>query len=213
MSVRNCPVYKADRGIQMVRFFISVLLTSVTATFAAPMHSQESTTEDINQQVILREDIAAGPKMVDAGLGSGAKIEEVYVTGSLLPKGNFESNAPITTITSDQFEISNAINIEQLLNTMPQILTGADRTSTFGLGWATADLRGLGTNRTLTLMDGNRLVPTFADGGTVDLNIIPPGLVERVEILTGGASTTYGSDAMAGVINIITKENFFLIII
>ena len=208
MSVRNCPVYKGDRGIQMVRFFISVLLTSVTATFAAPMHSQESTTEDINQQVILREDIAAGPKMVDAGLGSGAKIEEVYVTGSLLPKGNFESNAPITTITSDQFEISNAINIEQLLNTMPQILTGADRTSTFGLGWATADLRGLGTNRTLTLMDGNRLVPTFADGGTVDLNIIPPGLVERVEILTGGASTTYGSDAMAGVINIITKENF-----
>ena len=81
---------------------------------------------------------------------------------------------------------------------MPQILTGADRTSTFGLGWATADLRGLGTNRTLTLLDGNRLVPTFADGGTVDLNLIPPGLVEEVRA-TGGASTTYGSRrAMAG---------------
>ena len=129
-------------------------------------------------------------------------MEEVLITGSLLPKGNYESNAPITTINAEQFEVSNAINIEQLLNTLPQILTGEDRTSTFGFGWATADLRGLGTNRTLTLLDGKRLVPTFADGGTVDLNLVPPGIIERVEILTGGASATYGSDAMAGVVNI-----------
>lgn len=135
-------------------------------------------------------------------------MEEVLITGSLLPKGNYESNAPITTINAEQFEVSNAINIEQLLNTLPQILTGEDRTSTFGFGWATADLRGLGTNRTLTLLDGQRLVPTFADGGTVDLNLVPPGIIERVEILTGGASATYGSDAMAGVVNIITKEGF-----
>lgn len=135
-------------------------------------------------------------------------IEEVFITGSLLPKGNYDSNAPISTINAEQFEVSNAINIEQLLNTLPQIMTGEDRTSTFGLGWATADLRGLGTNRTLTLLDGVRLVPTFADGGTVDLNLVPPGIIERVEILTGGASTTYGSDAMAGVVNIITKERF-----
>ena len=111
-------------------------------------------------------------------------------------------------INAAQFEVSNAINIEQLLNTLPQILTGEDRSSTFGFGWATADLRGLGTNRTLTLLDGQRLVPTFADGGTVDLNLVPPGIIDRVEILTGGASTTYGSDAMAGVVNIITKEGF-----
>lgn len=135
-------------------------------------------------------------------------MEEVLITGSLLPKGNYESNAPITMINAEQFEVSNAINIEQLLNTLPQILTGEDRTSTFGFGWATADLRGLGTNRTLTLLDGQRLVPTFADGGTVDLNLVPPGIIERVEILTGGASATYGSDAMAGVVNIITKEGF-----
>ncbi len=134
-------------------------------------------------------------------------IEEVYVTGSLLPRGNYMSNAPITTVDSEQFEITSTVNLESLLNTMPQILAGSDRTSTFGFGWATADLRGLGENRTLTLLDGKRIVPSFADGGTVDLNLIPPGIIERVEILTGGASTTYGSDAMAGVINLITKSN------
>ena len=91
---------------------------------------------------------------------------------------------------------------------MPQILAGEDRTSSMGWGWATADLRGLGVNRSLTLLDGKRMTPTFADGGTVDLNFVPAGLIERVEILTGGASTAYGSDALAGVINIITKEYF-----
>ena len=180
----------------------------VVFSFLASESQAQDDVENIEQSMGGDDAVPDESPQAAGGLNTDLKIEEVYITGSLLPKGNFESNAPITTITSDQFEISNAINIEQLLNTMPQILTGADRTSTFGLGWATADLRGLGTNRTLTLLDGNRLVPTFADGGTVDLNLIPPGLVERVEILTGGASTTYGSDAMAGVINIITKENF-----
>ena len=88
-------------------------------------------------------------------------IEEVFVTGSLLPRGNYVSNAPITTVDSEQFEITSTVNLESLLNTMPQILAGSDRTSTFGFGWATADLRGLGENRTLTLLDGKRIVPSF----------------------------------------------------
>jgi iron complex outermembrane receptor protein len=188
---------------------LSVIIFLVVWAGLLPAQVQAQDDSSKIEETTLTSDTVtdSGPQELDGGIPEAA-IEEVYITGSLLPRGNFESNAPITTITSDQFEISNAINIEQLLNTMPQILTGADRTSTFGLGWATADLRGLGTNRTLTLMDGHRIVPTFADGGTVDLNLIPPGLVERVEILTGGASTTYGSDAMAGVINIITKEDF-----
>lgn len=158
---------------------------------------------------VLIEDVTENAPFSSGGDGASSDLvmEEVFVTGSLLPRGNFASNAPITTIGSEQFEISNAVNIESLLNTLPQILAGSDRTSTFGLGWATADLRGLGENRTLTLLDGKRVVPTFADGGTVDLNFIPPGIVDRVEVLTGGASTTYGSDAMAGVINLITKSN------
>ena len=175
---------------------LSMFFTSLSAHAQDP--SAMDTSSPMSQDLVLSD-----PTISDDPL-----MEEVYITGSLLPKGNYESNAPITTINAEQFEVSNAINIEQLLNTLPQILTGEDRTSTFGLGWATADLRGLGTNRTLTLLDGSRLVPTFADGGTVDLNLVPPGIIERVEILTGGASTTYGSDAMAGVVNIITKEGF-----
>ncbi len=133
-------------------------------------------------------------------------VEEVFVTGSLLPKGDFVSKAPIATITSSQFEMSNSVNVENLINSMPQVVGGADRSSSFGQGIATANLRGLGENRTLVLINSRRFVPTFPDGGTVDLNFIPVGLIERVEILTGGASAAYGSDALAGVINFILKE-------
>ncbi len=133
-------------------------------------------------------------------------IEEVLVTGSLLPRGDFVSKAPIATISSTQFEMSNTVNVEQLINSMPQVVGGADRSSTFGQGIATANLRGLGENRTLVLVNNRRFVPTFPDGGTVDLNFIPVGLIDRVEILTGGASAAYGSDALAGVINFILKD-------
>lgn len=134
------------------------------------------------------------------------QIEEVFVTGSLIPKGDFVSKAPIATISSTQFEMTNTTNVEALINSMPQVVGGADRSSTFGQGIATANLRGLGENRTLVLVNSRRFVPTFPDGGTVDLNFIPVGLIDRVEVLTGGASAAYGSDALAGVINFILKE-------
>ena len=133
-------------------------------------------------------------------------IEEVIVTGSLLPRGDFVSNAPITTVSSEQFEMTNTMNVESLINSMPQVIGGSDRSSNFGLGIATANLRGLGENRTLVLVNSRRFVPTFPDAGTVDLNFIPVGLIDRVEILTGGASAAYGSDALAGVINFILKD-------
>ena len=135
-------------------------------------------------------------------------IESIVVTGSLVPKGDFVSKAPIATISSDQFEMTNAVNVESLINSMPQVVGGADRSSTWGAGIATANLRGLGENRTLVLVNSRRFVPTFPDGGTVDLNFIPVGLIDRVEVLTGGASAAYGSDALAGVINFILKEDF-----
>ncbi len=149
----------------------------------------------------LADETPASPPQASAPV-----IEEVIVTGSLVPRGDFVSNAPITTVTAEQFELANAVNIENLINSMPQVVGGQDRTSNFGLGWATADLRGLGSNRTLVLLDGRRFVPTFAEGGTVDLNFIPMGMIDRVEILTGGASAAYGSDALAGVINFILKD-------
>ena len=150
--------------------------------------------------------ISAFAQQLEQNAESESLIESIIVTGSLIPRGDFVSKAPISTISSDQFELSNISNVENLVNSMPQVIGGNDRSSTWGSGIASANLRGLGENRTLVLVNSRRFVPTFPDGGTVDLNFIPAALVDRVEILTGGASAAYGSDALAGVINFILKE-------
>jgi outer membrane receptor protein involved in Fe transport len=94
------------------------------------------------------------------------------------------------------------------LNTLPQMVPGLDRTSNNpGNGTATVNLRGLGTARTLVLINGKRVVPTTSTG-TVDINTIPTALIQNIEVLTGGASAVYGSDAVAGVVNFILKDNF-----
>ena len=135
-------------------------------------------------------------------------IEEVVVTGSRIKRKDFTSNAPIATISSEQFDLTATVNTESLLNTMPQVIPGLDRTSNNpGNGTATVNLRGLGAIRTLVLINGTRANPTGSNG-TVDINNIPTALIERVEVLTGGASAIYGSDAVAGVINFILKDDF-----
>ena len=136
------------------------------------------------------------------------ELEEVLVTGSRIPRKDFTSNAPVATIDAGQIEMTNTINTESLLNTLPQTVPGLDRTSNNpGNGTATVDLRGLGTNRTLVLINGTRVVPTTL-GGTVDINTIPNALIKDIEVLTGGASAVYGSDAVAGVVNFILKDDF-----
>jgi iron complex outermembrane receptor protein len=135
-------------------------------------------------------------------------LEEIVVTGSRIKRSDFTSNAPVATIGSEQFDITGTINTESLLNTMPQMVPGFDRTSNNpGNGTATVDLRGLGTNRTLVLINGTRANPT-TQSGSVDINNIPTALIDRVEVLTGGASAVYGSDAVAGVVNFILKDDF-----
>ncbi|WP_026375547.1 TonB-dependent receptor domain-containing protein [Aestuariibacter salexigens] len=135
-------------------------------------------------------------------------VEKIQVTGSRIRKAEFASNAPIATVGAEQFELTATVNTESLLNTLPQVIPGLDRTSNNpGNGTATVDLRGLGTNRTLVLINGTRAVPTTS-GGTVDINSIPTALIKDVEVLTGGASAVYGSDAVAGVVNFILKDDF-----
>lgn len=137
-----------------------------------------------------------------------AGIEKIAVTGSRIRKADFVSNAPVATIGQEQFALTATVNTESLLNTLPQVVPGLDRTSNNpGNGTATVDLRGLGTNRTLVLINGTRAVPTTS-GGTVDINSIPTALIQDVEVLTGGASAVYGSDAVAGVVNFILKDDF-----
>ena len=137
-----------------------------------------------------------------------ARQTTVQVTGSRIVKQDFVANSPIATVDAEAFELTGSVNTEDVLNTLPQAVPGFDRTSNNpGGGYATANLRGLGSSRTLVLVDGKRFVPTTSSG-VVDLNNIPPALVERVEVITGGASAVYGSDAVAGVVNFILKDDF-----
>ncbi len=151
--------------------------------------------------------LSAAPGVL-AQEGEAEQIEEIVTTGSRIKKQDYVSNAPVATVGFEQIELTGTINTESLLNTLPQTVPGLDRTSNNpGNGTATVDLRGLGTNRTLVLINGKRAVPTTS-GGTVDINNIPNALIEQIEVLTGGASAVYGSDAVAGVVNFILKDDF-----
>ena len=150
----------------------------------------------------------AAPGAVAQEDDSEARQETVVVTGSRIAKQDFVSNSPIATVDAEVFELTGSINTEDVLNTLPQAVPGFDRSSNNpGDGTATANLRGLGSSRTLVLMDGRRIIPSRSDG-VVDLNNIPSSLIERVEVITGGASAVYGSDAIAGVVNFIMKDDF-----
>ncbi len=135
-------------------------------------------------------------------------IQEVVVTGSRIRIKDFEAISPVSTVTADVIKSTGSLNVEQVLNTLPQVVPGFSMSSNNPSdGTATVDLRGLGARRTLVLVNGRRLNPSVNDG-TVDLNNVPTRLIERVEVVTGGASAVYGSDAMAGVVNFILKEDF-----
>src|SRR5690349_8817459 len=137
-----------------------------------------------------------------------SKVEKVTVTGSRIPRKDYTSNSPLTTVTSQQIKDSGTTTIDQLLNTLPQVVpTLARGTNNGGGGLSLVDLRGLGPKRVLVLVNGRRIAPSDADGDT-DLNNIPATLVERVEVITGGASAVYGSDAVSGVVNFIMKKDF-----
>ncbi|MFM7626913.1 MAG: TonB-dependent receptor plug domain-containing protein, partial [Gammaproteobacteria bacterium] len=117
-------------------------------------------------------------------------------------------NSPISTITAESLDKLNTVNFETQLRQLPQFLPGATEYINNGNpGAATVNLRGLGSNRTLVLMDGKRL-PPFGLSGAVDINLIPSAIVERVDVVTGGASAVYGTDAISGVVNFITKPDF-----
>lgn len=135
-------------------------------------------------------------------------VEEVVVTGSRIARADFTSNSPVATVGAEQFQLTGTINTENLMNTLPQAVPGFDSSSNNpGDGTATVNLRGLGAFRTLVMMDGVRVTPSSAQG-VVDLNNIPSAMIERVEVVTGGASAVYGSDAIAGVVNFIMKKDF-----
>ncbi len=141
-------------------------------------------------------------------------IDEITVTGSRIKRRDFNTPSPLTTISNQDIAFTGQSTIEETLNQMPQVLPQIGRTSNNpslgnnpGIGGAEVDLRGFGPNRSLVLLNGRRVAPSGTDN-RVDLNNIPQFLIDRVEIITGGTSTVYGSDAIAGVVNFITKEDY-----
>ncbi len=139
------------------------------------------------------------------------EVTGVVVTGSRIVRQDFEAISPVTTVGSDQLELTNTLTVDTLLNELPQIVPGNTRTSNNAGGedFTTIDLRGLnlGTPRTLILVNGER-VPPSSTSGQVDVSTIPASLIDRIEVVTGGASAVYGSDAIAGVVNFILKDDY-----
>ncbi len=138
----------------------------------------------------------------------GADEGEIVVTGTLIRNPNLEQSTPVNVTTSDAIELKQSNTAEEVLREIPGVVANIGSSVNNGnTGASFVDLRGLGSTRNIVLLDGNRLVPSDL-AGRVDLNNIPLALIERVDALTGAAVTTYGADAITGVVNFVTKRDF-----
>jgi len=142
------------------------------------------------------------------------QLERVEVTGSSIKRVEAEGALPVQVITREEISRSGVTSVEQLLNNLSAVQTSGGLTTTLGAGLsiygrAEVSLRGIGSERTLVLVNGRRIA-AFAGGGgaAINVNAIPFGAIERVEVLKDGASSVYGSDAIAGVINFILSKEY-----
>ncbi|NTZ42257.1 TonB-dependent receptor [Altererythrobacter sp. SALINAS58] len=161
------------------------------AMMTAPVHAQVVDDNDLTDQEVA---LQAAPD---------ERIEDnfIVVTGSRIQRSTTATAAPIAVVNDEEFKLSGTVNVENVINTLPQVVPGTTAFSNNpGNGTATLNLRGLGTNRNLVLVNGRRWM-FFDTTQVVDLNTIPSFLIDSVDVVTGGASAVYGSDAIAGVTN------------
>lgn len=137
-----------------------------------------------------------------------ARQDTVIITGTRIQAPGIVSSSPITTVGQEEFALTQTVEVERLFRDLPVALPGDNENVNNGTAGATSiDLRGLGDQRTLVMVDGKRMVPFDVDG-EVDVSAIPVGMLERIDVITGGASAVYGSDAMAGAVNFILRDDF-----
>lgn len=149
--------------------------------------------------------VAAAPASDATPASSG----EIVVTGSRIPTPNLTSASPVTVINSQEVKLTGVTRVEDLINQLPQAFGDqGGNVSNGSTGTSTINLRNLGANRTLVLINGRRLVPGDVSDSAADVNFIPSSLIKRVDVLTGGASATYGADAVGGVVNFIMDDTF-----
>ena len=136
-------------------------------------------------------------------------LAEVTVTGSRIQRNGFTAPTPVTVIGAERLEQRGITNVGEALNELPSFRASTSPSTTQNtggnIGARVLDLRGLGASRTLVLVDGKRFVASTSQG-TIDVNLIPSSIVTRSDVVTGGASAAYGSDAVAGVVNFILDD-------
>ena len=187
--------------------FSSVAVSALVLTGAANAQETETaTTEDDTVISIVEE----------GSTEAEARQEKIVVTGSLLARDNFASSSPIQVITAEVATLEGLVDTAALLQGSSLASGSTQLNNTFqnfvtngGIGAQTIDLRGCGDTRTLVLVDGKRPGPAGTRGSiaALDLNVLPQSIISRIEILKDGASTIYGSDAVCGVVNIITRDS------
>jgi iron complex outermembrane recepter protein len=210
------PLHEQNSGrIMCVLIGVSQVFIRTVRDVPAEQGEDLMVTKSIRRTLLATTIIAgtlASPALAQtapqAAAAEATTGDEIIVTGTLIQNPNLTSSSPVNVITEGEIALRVPNNAEELIRQIPGVSPGIGTQVNNGSnGTNQIDLRGLGLQRNVVLLDGNRLVPATANGA-VDLNIIPIALLSRLDVLTGGASTTYGADAVSGVVNFITKRDF-----
>ena len=159
--------------------------------------------------LVAAASLMAAPAMAQDAQDDQDSVDDIVVTGSRIVRQDYVANSPIVTVSQEDFQATGSVNVDTLINELPQFTPAANASSNnpSAGGQANVQLRGLGTGRTLVLLNGRRVISSNASS-VVDLNILPTSLISSIETITGGASSTYGSDAVAGVLNFLLNNDF-----
>jgi iron complex outermembrane receptor protein len=179
--------------------------------YAAPAFAQTTTptTEDGAAPTPAAGPLAQTGTPAASADGTTQGGGEIVITGSRIPQPNLTGVSPVTVVNQQDFKLQGTTRTEDLLNSLPQVFADqGSAVSNGATGTATVNLRNLGANRTLVLINGRRLVPGDPTDSSADINFIPSSMIKRVDVLTGGASATYGADAVGGVVNFILDTDF-----
>jgi outer membrane receptor protein involved in Fe transport len=198
LTTSGAPFSRQSLGIKAT--VLALLATAAPSAFAQDVQMAQATTPTAP---------AAGTPAKPAAKPKEAAPEEVVVTGSRIRAPNLVSSSPVAAVSTQELKLQGTVSLSDLINNQPQAFADQGLSSNgVATGTATVSLRNLGPNRTLVLVDGKRLMPGDPSYPYADLDSVPALMVDRVDILTGGASAVYGSDAIAGVVNFVLKKNF-----
>ena len=192
------------------RFLANLLCGTIIsgAALAAPAAAQPAAAPPV-ETTTAPEAPAAPAETVAAADQPAQPGSDIVVTGSRIPQPNLTSVSPVTVVSSQEVRLQGVTRTEDLINALPQAFAEQGGNLANGAtGTATVNLRGLGSQRTLVLINGRRLVPGDPGSSSADINMVPATMIDRVDVLTGGASSVYGSDAVGGVVNFIMDTKF-----